>query len=155
MSARKKASRIVLFGTFAVLVFGASSAFSQQSPKPIRVGVLATGFEPFYRIGWFVLAVLVALCVQAAYYLLRIRLGSWVRPIELLNSLNLLARARYSYLDAIVAYNQAQLDLYQALGQPPPDMLARPCSDPSAKPVQLPTAVPAPAPAQEKASRDS
>ncbi|MEY2935082.1 MAG: Aerobic C4-dicarboxylate transport protein [Pseudomonadota bacterium] len=46
------------------------------------VGV--TGFEPFYRIGWFVLAVLVALVIQATYYLLRIRLGSWVRPLPLL-----------------------------------------------------------------------
>ncbi|MEY4550926.1 MAG: hypothetical protein RL685_7121 [Pseudomonadota bacterium] len=46
------------------------------------VGV--TGFEPFYRIGWFVLAVLLALVIQATYYLLRIRLGSWVRPLPLL-----------------------------------------------------------------------
>ena len=46
------------------------------------VGV--TGFEPFYRIGWFVLAVLLALCIQALYYLVRIRLGSWVRPLPLL-----------------------------------------------------------------------
>jgi putative ABC transport system substrate-binding protein len=35
-------------GTFAVLIFGASSAFSQQSSKLLRVGVLASGFEPFY-----------------------------------------------------------------------------------------------------------
>ncbi len=46
------------------------------------VGVI--GFEPFYRIGWFVLAVLLALCIQASYYLVRIRAGSWVRPVELL-----------------------------------------------------------------------
>ena len=46
------------------------------------VGV--TGFEPFYRIGWFVLAVLLALVIQATYYLARIRLGSWVRPLPLL-----------------------------------------------------------------------
>src|ERR1700730_13932626 len=48
MSDRKRASCTVLLGTFAVLIFGASSAFSQQSSKPIRVGVLASGFEPFY-----------------------------------------------------------------------------------------------------------
>jgi putative ABC transport system substrate-binding protein len=35
-------------GTFAVLIFGASPAFSQQSSKPVRVGVLMSGFEPFY-----------------------------------------------------------------------------------------------------------
>jgi putative tryptophan/tyrosine transport system substrate-binding protein len=48
MSARKKAWCAVLLGTFAVLIFDANLAFSQQSSKPIRVGVLATGFEPFY-----------------------------------------------------------------------------------------------------------
>ena len=48
MSDRKRASCTVLLGTFAALIFGASSAFSQQSSKPIRIGVLASGFEPFY-----------------------------------------------------------------------------------------------------------
>jgi putative ABC transport system substrate-binding protein len=48
MSARKKAWCALLLGTFAVLIFDANLAFSQQSSKPIRVGVLATGFEPNY-----------------------------------------------------------------------------------------------------------
>jgi outer membrane protein TolC len=48
------------------------------------------------------------------------------RPIELLESLRLLARARFAYLDAIVDYNEAELDLFVALGQPPPEALARP-----------------------------
>jgi ABC-type uncharacterized transport system substrate-binding protein len=48
MSDRKRASCTVLLGTFAVLIFGASPAFSQQSSKPVRVGVLMSGFEPFY-----------------------------------------------------------------------------------------------------------
>jgi outer membrane protein TolC len=47
-------------------------------------------------------------------------------PVELLDSLDLLARARYDYLEAIIRYNQAQIDLYVALGQPPADVLARP-----------------------------
>lgn len=47
-------------------------------------------------------------------------------PIELLASLTLLARARNEYLDAIVEYNSAQIDLYVAVGQPPADTLARP-----------------------------
>jgi outer membrane protein TolC len=47
------------------------------------------------------------------------------RPIELLESLRLLNRSRTTYLNAIVDYNQAQLDLYVALGQPPADTLAR------------------------------
>ena len=52
--------------------------------------------------------------------------GGVGRPIELLESLRLLARARDAYLDAIVDYNEAQIDLFVALGQPPADMLARP-----------------------------
>ena len=32
----------------------------------------------------------------------------------------------HAYLNAIVDYNQAQLELYVALGQPPADVLARP-----------------------------
>lgn len=42
------------------------------------------GFAPFEALGIFVLSVLLALAIQAAYYLVRIRLGSWVRPIDLL-----------------------------------------------------------------------
>jgi DAACS family dicarboxylate/amino acid:cation (Na+ or H+) symporter len=43
-----------------------------------------SGFQPFVALGMFVLAVLLALTIQASYYLLRIRFGSWVRPAELL-----------------------------------------------------------------------
>ncbi len=42
------------------------------------------GFAPFKALGIFVASVLLALAIQAAYYLLRIRVGSWVRPTELL-----------------------------------------------------------------------
>ncbi len=41
------------------------------------------GFAPFKALGVFVLSVLLALAIQAAYYLIRIRFGSWVRPGEL------------------------------------------------------------------------
>jgi outer membrane protein TolC len=61
--------------------------------------------------------------------------GAVGRPIELLESLRLLARARFAYLDAIADYNEAQIDLYVALGQPPAQALARP----------VPTAPPPPA----------
>jgi outer membrane protein TolC len=47
-------------------------------------------------------------------------------PIEVLDSLRLLARSRYAYLDAIIDYNRAQFELFVALGQPPADTLARP-----------------------------
>jgi outer membrane protein TolC len=60
-------------------------------------------------------------------------------PIELLDSLRLLARSRYAYLNAIIDYNRAQVALYVALGQPPANVLARPI------PADL---VPAPEPAK-------
>jgi outer membrane protein TolC len=54
----------------------------------------------------------------------RIRGGEGL-PIELMNSLRLLCEARLAYLDAIMDYNQAQMELYVALGQPPANTLAR------------------------------
>ena len=42
------------------------------------------GFAQFQALGVFVLSVLLALAIQATYYLVRIRFGSWVRPRELL-----------------------------------------------------------------------
>jgi len=56
-----------------------------------------------------------------------VRIENEVTPaIETVNSLDLLARARYGYLDAIVDYNRAQFELFVALGQPPADALAHP-----------------------------
>lgn len=59
----------------------------------------------------------------------RIRGGRGL-PLELLESFRLLAQARADYVDAIMAYNRAQLELYVALGQPPADVLARPATSP-------------------------
>ena len=42
------------------------------------------GFAQFKALGIFVLCVLLALTIQAAYYLIRIRFGSWVSPLQLL-----------------------------------------------------------------------
>jgi DAACS family dicarboxylate/amino acid:cation (Na+ or H+) symporter len=42
------------------------------------------GFKPFVALGWFIAAVLIAFGVQAAYYLTRIRITSWVRPTHLI-----------------------------------------------------------------------
>lgn len=56
-----------------------------------------------------------------------LRIENTVAPaIETIDSLRLLARARYAYLDSIVDYDRAQFELYVALGQPPADSLARP-----------------------------
>jgi Na+/H+-dicarboxylate symporter len=38
------------------------------------------GFHDFLGLGLFVMAVILALILQASYYLIRIRFGSWVRP---------------------------------------------------------------------------
>ncbi|MDR4472849.1 MAG: dicarboxylate/amino acid:cation symporter [Nitrospira sp.] len=42
------------------------------------------GFAQFQALGVFVLSVLLALAIQAAYYLIRIRFGSWVRPLDVI-----------------------------------------------------------------------
>jgi outer membrane protein TolC len=55
----------------------------------------------------------------------RIR-GAEGLPLEVVDSLRLLARARDQYLDAILDYNQAQFQLYVALGKPPAELLLRP-----------------------------
>ncbi len=47
------------------------------------------------------------------------------RPIEVLNSANLLAAARQEMIRALVGYNQAQFRLFVALGQPPVEALSR------------------------------
>jgi outer membrane protein TolC len=67
--------------------------------------------------------------------LTRIRGGQGL-PLELVDSLRLLGRSRYEYLDAVIEYNRAQFQLWVALGRPPADSLARPV------PTEL---VPAPA----------
>ncbi len=41
------------------------------------------GFRPFLALGWFIVSVIAALALQAAYYLVRVRLSSWVPPLKL------------------------------------------------------------------------
>ena len=41
------------------------------------------GFSPFVSLGAFVLAVLLALALQTVFYAVRLRFGSWVRPVQL------------------------------------------------------------------------
>jgi Na+/H+-dicarboxylate symporter len=40
----------------------------------------SSGIQPLLQMGWFVIAVFLALLLQAMFYMLRLRLGSWVRP---------------------------------------------------------------------------
>src|SRR3954447_25441359 len=41
------------------------------------------GFKPFVALAWFIIAVIVALALQATYYLVRAKLSSWVPPTRL------------------------------------------------------------------------
>jgi Na+/H+-dicarboxylate symporter len=45
------------------------------------------GFEPFRALGAFVLAVVLALCLQTVWYLVRIRMFSWARPLDVLRGM--------------------------------------------------------------------
>lgn len=42
------------------------------------------GYSPFKALAWFIGAVLLALALQATYYLLRVKFGSWVKPTNLI-----------------------------------------------------------------------
>ena len=42
------------------------------------------GFRPFVALGWFIVSVIAALALQGVYYLVRIRVGSWVAPLDLI-----------------------------------------------------------------------
>ncbi|MFB2971979.1 dicarboxylate/amino acid:cation symporter [Aerosakkonema sp. BLCC-F183] len=46
--------------------------------------VALEGFTPFKSLGALIIAVLVALFLQACYYLLRVKIGSWVNPLQFL-----------------------------------------------------------------------
>jgi outer membrane protein TolC len=78
-------------------------------------------------------------------------------PLELINSLRLLARSRVEYMNAILDYNRAQFELYVAIGKPPADVLIRPVT--GFRALQVPPAQqtapvpPAPAPPAADANR--
>ncbi|WP_138501620.1 dicarboxylate/amino acid:cation symporter [Nostoc sp. PA-18-2419] len=46
--------------------------------------VAKEGFTPFQSLGAFIVAVLLALLLQACYYLTRVKFGSWVQPLKFL-----------------------------------------------------------------------
>jgi outer membrane protein TolC len=86
-------------------------------------------------------------------------------PLELINSLRLLGRARTDYTNAIMDYNRAQFELYVALGKPPADVLIRPVAGPAdvaappngqpASPVETVPPAPVPPPAPGVPSADA
>lgn len=46
--------------------------------------VAEIGFAPFQSLGAFIIAVVLGLVLQACYYLTRVTLGSWVKPLDFL-----------------------------------------------------------------------
>jgi outer membrane protein TolC len=67
------------------------------------------------------------------------------RPIEVLNSLNLLGGARVNLIRALLRYDEAQFRLFVALGSPPP-LLTPPREGTPPPPVATPLRAPIPAP---------
>jgi len=47
-----------------------------------------SGFSPFKSLGRFVVSVLLALLLQSCYYMIRLRLLSWVRPLQLIRGVS-------------------------------------------------------------------
>lgn len=45
--------------------------------------VAMQGFAPFKSLDAFIVAVLLAMALQACYYLTRVKFGSWVHPLKL------------------------------------------------------------------------
>ncbi len=68
-----------------ILVLQFVIAFVPLGVFGIVAGVVGTqGFGVFRSLGAFILAVLAGLSLQACWYLLRIRFGSWVRPLDVI-----------------------------------------------------------------------
>ena len=67
------------------------------------------------------------------------------RPIEVLNSLNLVGGARVNVIAALLRYDQAQFRLFVALGSPPP-LLEPPPENLPPPPVTTPLHGPLPCP---------
>jgi DAACS family dicarboxylate/amino acid:cation (Na+ or H+) symporter len=42
------------------------------------------GFQPFVKLAWFIVAVVIGLLLQATWYLVRIRYGCWANPLRVL-----------------------------------------------------------------------
>lgn len=80
-------------------------------------------------------------------------------PLEAVDSMRLLARSRFEYLNTIIEYNRAHFRLWVALGSPPADLLARPVPEslvprptaeilPGPRVFPMPQTVPVPLPAK-------
>jgi Na+/H+-dicarboxylate symporter len=67
---------VMLHWVFALIPLAVFAVVARQVGKD--------GVKPLAQMLWFVITVVVALGLQAGYYLLRVRFGSWVRPGQFL-----------------------------------------------------------------------
>jgi len=74
----------VAFGALSTLLHWVIAIIPLAVFSIVASIVAEKGFRDFAALGAFVVAVLLALLLQAGYYLTRVRLLSWVRPADLL-----------------------------------------------------------------------
>ena len=74
------------------------------------------GYEPFIALGRFILAVIVALLLQAMYYLLRVRMASWVRPLKLVRGTRDALAIAFSTGSSVVAMPVTYANLREKVG---------------------------------------
>jgi Na+/H+-dicarboxylate symporter len=74
------------------------------------------GFRPFVALGWFIVSVLVALALQGVYYLVRIRLASWVAPLDLIRGARDALVMAFSTASSAVTMPVTYADLREKVG---------------------------------------
>jgi DAACS family dicarboxylate/amino acid:cation (Na+ or H+) symporter len=80
-------------------------------------GIVGTkGFAPFRALAAFIGAVLVGLLLQASYYMLRVRFGSWVRPLTLLRACRDAMLMAFSTGSSTVTMPLTYQSLYERVG---------------------------------------
>ena len=67
---------VMLHWVFALIPLAVFAVVARQVGKD--------GIKPLAQMLWFVITVVAALGIQAVYYVLRVRFGSWVRPVQFL-----------------------------------------------------------------------
>ena len=90
-----KSHDISIVNNFIALAFKAIVIILHWVIDLVPLAVLCTvaaevgprGFGIFVKLGWFIVAVLIGLALQTVWYLVRIRMGSWVRPMALLREM--------------------------------------------------------------------
>ncbi|HEX8522917.1 MAG TPA: dicarboxylate/amino acid:cation symporter [Tepidisphaeraceae bacterium] len=74
------------------------------------------GFAPFKALAWFIAAVLLALLIQAIYYLTRVAIWSWVRPFDLIRHTRDALAMAFSTASSTVAMPVTYASLRQKVG---------------------------------------